>query len=153
MELHEKASHHGTGDLVLHTYIDRWGQPHDFKGQGFRHGSIYEQISEKAGLVDLIWIEGADGRVIFQAKRKHTLKDVLYLRDTAFPTETVCHYHGQYQTAPRIDDPAWGKGKGRAGVTVYPPKRAPSTPTTNCEFHSSPTKKLKKSKKIKRAWA
>lgn len=143
MELHEKFSHHADKCLMVYgKQVGRDGQPIPIPAQGFRHGRIYQEIHEPAGLVEKIWIEDCTGRVLFEAKRKDTFEQVMYLRDTAFPQARVCVYHGQHQSARRCDDPDWGKGYGVAGVTIYPPK---------CEIHTSKSKS-KKSRKIKRAF-
>lgn len=144
MELHEKHTHHSSSDLILGLVQDRHGQLHPVRGQGLRNANIYEQMHEPAGLVEKIWIEDVSGRVLFEAKRRDTLEDVRYLRDTAFPQARVCVYHGQHQAQRRCDDPDWGTGFPSVEVTIYPPK---SKPTVNKLTPAS-----KKSRKIKRSW-
>ena len=143
MELHEKFSHHADKCLMVYgKQVDRDGQPIPIPAQGFKHGRIYQAIDDRNGLVEKIWLEDSDGKVLFEAKSKHTFEQVVYLRDTAFPNAFVHVYRGQHQSARRCDDPDWGKGYGVAGVTIYPPK---------CEIHTSKSKS-KKSRKIKRAF-
>lgn len=142
MELHDTHNHHADATLIYDDQqVDRYGQPILFKGQGFKHGRIYQEIEERAGLVEKIWIEDASGLVLFEAKRRDTLEQVMYLRDTAFPDASVHAYRGQHQAQRRCDDPDWGKGFEAVGVTVYPPKKQKR------EVHTS-----KPSRKIKRAF-
>ena len=93
--LFEKRSHHGNRNLVTHEKIDRYGQIHAIKGQGFRHISIWEEFESRKALVHQTrWVENAVGEVVYQAKAYDTLQALIKFRDSAYPGGAVYVWEG-----------------------------------------------------------
>ena len=78
--------------LTVAETVDRFGQAHPIKGQGFKHTGVYEHIAEDTRRT--IFIRDPAGFVVWQAKRHNTLDQVREFRDDTFPDCTLCVWEG-----------------------------------------------------------
>lgn len=91
----EKHTHHGNRSLVTHEVIDKYGQIHPVKGQGFKHISIWEEFESRKALIHQTgWVENANGEVVYRAKTYDTLPALLKFRDSAYPGGSVYVWEG-----------------------------------------------------------
>ena len=98
MELFDRASHHAHKDLTIKLEFDKYGNPVEFKGRGFRHVNIYELIpaqtesARRKGRLRKIWVESKDRKQIhWEASHRWsgTLDQVIQFRNAAFPDARV----------------------------------------------------------------
>lgn len=97
MELFDRHSHHASKDLTIEVKVDKYGQPFEVKGRGFRHVNIYElipaqtEIARRKGKLRRVWVEDKKRNVLWQAGPRWTgtLEQVMQFRDAAHPKARV----------------------------------------------------------------
>jgi hypothetical protein len=98
MELFDRHSHHASKDLTLGLAFDKYGQPIQIKGRGFRHVNIYELIpaqtaaARRKGKMRKVWVETVKDRTVLwesSARWSGTVEQVLAYRDAAHPKARV----------------------------------------------------------------